>query len=425
MVDNQKHIYEMEQTEIEDFIDKLLPVKKHEKERYGEVFTHPTLIHKMLDLFPSDVWTNHTLTWLDPSVGVGFFMIYVYLRLMNGLKAWEPNDTKRSKHIIENMLFMVELNNHNCRVCTNIFGIHANLVCADFLSDFTFKQNHPTLFDCIVGNPPFQDYYGANKTGRRINGGKSKLYERIFLKSLLLLNLGGFLSFIVPDNLFGGCGSQSYQKMMQKHIHIPFVSFNPQNQSFFYKIQQPICYFILHNRLPDDLTKREQEATTTIEYDNHLQFQTVLQNRRVNPIRNWTPCTESLICQFVSHERNNACYVRGKSLPSYNGTLYSVIYTLSKYLYTNDPKLSPGLGIKKAVIFSVSPKLDFKMDYLGIYGSGPNTFYIPFSNEKQGKKLETFLNSQEYKILALATKTTRQYLKIALIEYLTLAQIME
>ena len=63
-------------------------------------------LNKMLDLFPNSIWTNHKLTWLDPSVGAGFFMICVYMRLMNGLEKWESNEKKRSKHIIENMIYM-------------------------------------------------------------------------------------------------------------------------------------------------------------------------------------------------------------------------------------------------------------------------------------------------------------------------------
>jgi hypothetical protein len=64
------------------------------------------------------------------------------------------------------------------------------------------------------------------------------------------------------------------------------------------------------------------------------------------------------------------------------------------------------------------------MDYSGKFGAGPNTFFIPFNTNIEGKKLEKFLNSDDYKTLALATKTTRQYLKIAFIEHLKLTKIM-
>lgn len=413
MNNKSKKIYEMDENELDEFIKEHLPTKKLEKDKYGEVFTSPVLINKMLDLFPKSVWTNYKLTWLDPSVGAGFFMIYVYMRLMNGLKKWEPNEKKRSKHIIENMLYMVELNKKNCNICKSIFGQNLNLICGDFLDDLKFTGRDDISFECIIGNPPFQDDYGLSEAGKRINGGKSKLYERIFLKSYTLLKNGGYLSFIVPDNIFSGNGSQSYQILIQNHI--PFVSFNPFNQSFFHKIQQPICYFILHKTNPIGFTN--------IEHDEQLTFQIKLQDRPVNPIRNWTLYTEKLINKFVSNQRNNVSYNRGKSLKSYKGNKYSVIFTPSKTLQTNNTKLAAGFGQKKAIIFSISPDLAFKMDYSGKFGAGPNTFYIPFNSNTEGKKLENFLNSQDYKTLALATKTTRQYLKIAFIEHLKLTNI--
>ena len=409
-----KNIYEMNEEEIKLFIEKHIPVKKIEKDKYGEVFTSPILINKMLDLFPKNVWTNQNLSWLDPSVGVGFFMIFVYMRLMNGLKKWQSNANKRSKHIIENMLYMVELNKTNCAICKSIFGDKLKIICGDFLDAVKFPGSNNISFDCIIGNPPFQDDYGLSNNGKRINGGKSKLYERIFLKSFSLLKNGGYLSFVVPDNIFSGNGSQSYQTIIQNRV--PFVSLNPSNQSFFNKIQQHVCYFILQ--------KQPSQTLTTIEHNDQQTFQIKLQDRPVNPIRNWTLNTEKLINKFVGNQRNVVSYNRGKSINSYKGNKYTVIYTPSKTLHTNNIILAPGIGVKKAIIFSISPELAFKMDYSGNYGAGPNTFYIPFNTNAQGKKLEKFLNSKEYKTLALATKTTRQYLKIAFIEYLKLTKII-
>jgi hypothetical protein len=409
-----KNIFEMNKEEIDDFIEKQMPIKELEKDKYSEVFTSHVLINKMLDLFPSNVWSNYNLKWLDPSVGSGFFMIFVYLRLMKGLKKIVSNDKKRSDHIISKMLYMVEINNANCNICKRIFGVNVNLICGDFLDELYFPKCHNLSFDCIVGNPPFQEDYGKTTSGKHINGGKSKLYERIFLKSYSLLNNGGYLSFVVPDNIFAGNGSQSYKTIIQNNI--PFVSFNPSNKLFFDKIQQPVCYFILY--------KRGGSKITTIQHDDNLTFKIQLQNRPVNPIRNWTPHTEKLINKFVSNEKNNVSYNRGKNIKSYKGNKFSVIFTPSKMLYTNNPKLAPGVGIKKAIIFSISPDNAFKMDYSGKFGSGPNTFFIPFTNNAEGKKLEQFLNSDEYKTLALATKTTRQYLKIAFIEHIKLTKIM-
>lgn len=406
-------IYEMNDDDINEFITQHLPVKTFEKNKYGEVFTNPVLINKMLDLFPSSIWSNHKLKWIDPSVGAGFFMIYVYLRLMNGLKDWQTNKLKRSNWIITHMLYMVELNKNNCKICKSIFGSKLNILCSDFLSNHKYSN---IKFDCIIGNPPFQDDYSTkNKTRKRINGGKSKLYERIFLKAYDMLKDDGWLSMVVPDNIFSGNGVKSYEKIINNSV--PFVSFNPNNQSYFDKIQQPVCYFIMH--------KTGKPIETIIEINDDKQFKTILKNRPTNPIRNWTPQIEKLISKYVGNERNDVKYNRGKPINSYKGNKYQVIFTPSKNLQTNNEADAPGRQIKKAVLFAISPQLEFKMDYSGKFGAGPNTFWIPFDNNIEGKRLEKFLNSDEYKQMALATKTSRQFLKIPFIEHIKLTNIIK
>jgi len=229
-----------------------------------------------------------------------------------------------------------------------------------------------------------------------------------------MLQYNGYLSFIVPDNLFSGNRSDSYQVLINNQV--PFVSFNPSNQLFFPGIQQYICYFLLHKHSPG--------LTTIIEHDDTNKFTIHLEDRPVNPVRSWTPHSEKLVKQFVSNERNQVVYNRGKSLNLYKGNKYPIIYTPDKTVYTNNLDLAAGYGQKKAIIFAISVNLAFKMDYLGNVGAGPNTFYIPFKTIADGKKLKTFLKSDTYKELALATKTTRQYLKIAFIEHLKLDKIV-
>lgn len=402
-----KNIYEMNNDELEIFIKTQLPVKLLEKKKYGEVFTSPILIKKMLDIFPKNVWSNHHLKWLDPSAGVGFFMISVYQRLMISLKSWESNDKKRSNHIIQNMLYMVELNKTNCDILLSLFGNKSNISCSDFLSaDANYNQ---ISFDCIVGNPPFQDDIAVKSSG-----GKGKLYELIFLKAYSMLKNGGYISFLTPDNLFSGNGLNAYKTLVDNWVS--FVSFNSEIQSFFPGIQQYMCYFLLQ--------KKERKNETLIENTDGKQFHIMLEDRAVNPVRNWTKKTEMLVRKYISNKKNIARYNRGKSLASYKGNKYALIYTTSKKIGTNKSELAVGLGIKKAVIFAISPDLKFEMDYEGKYGIGPNTFYIPFTKISEGKRLERFLKSDEYKVLALATKTTRQYLKIGFIEHLNLAKIM-
>jgi hypothetical protein len=244
-------------------------------------------------------------------------------------------------------------------------------------------------------------------------GGKSKLYERIFMKAYGLLKNDGYLSFIVPDNMLSGNGNVAYNTLIKNDVQ--FVSFNAEIQTFFPGIQQYICYFFMQ--------KKDPRSTIIEDTDGH-KFTTTLENRPVNPVRNWTPYVEKLLKKYITNVKNEVIYNRGKTLSLYNGTKYSVIYTSSKKLRTNKLELAPGLGVKKAVVFAISPKLDFEMDYTGKYGVGPNTFYIPFVTRNQGRNLESFLKSDYYKTLALACKTSRQFLKIGFVEHLNLAKIL-
>jgi hypothetical protein len=406
-----KTIEDMTPDQIEDFITHHLPVKNLEKAKYGEVFTPSALIKKMLDKFPISSWSNPDSKWLDPCCGTGNFLIHVYQRLMSELQKWEPNQDKRSAHIIENMLYMVELNKKNNDICRQLFGPKANIVCSDFLLDKQFFGENMTgdAFDYIVGNPPFQEDNTVNGSG-----GKSKLYERIFSKAMTLLKDNGYLAFLVPDNMLSGNGNVAYNTLIQNNVK--FVSFNKEIQSFFPGIQQYICYFLLQ--------KKNTKGFTQIENTDGHTFNTQLLDRSVNPVRNWTPYVEKLLKQYITNVKNNAVYNRGKQLSLYNGTKYSVIYTSSKRLRTNKIELAPGINIKKAVVFAISPKLEFEMDYTGKYGVGPNTFYIPFNSVTQGRRLEAFLKSHHYSVLALACKTSRQFLKIGFVEHLNLEKIM-
>ncbi len=98
LIDNPKELLKL--------INDRLKSKKVEKKENGEVFTPMILVNEMLDKLPNGVWKNKNLKWFDPATGMGNFPIAVYLRLMEGLK----DEKIRKKHILENMLYMCELN---------------------------------------------------------------------------------------------------------------------------------------------------------------------------------------------------------------------------------------------------------------------------------------------------------------------------
>ena len=71
------------------------------KESLGEVNTPYKLADQMISLFPEDFLMNPKNTWLDPGCGSG----NISWRLFNRLIQYH-----NPKHILEEMLHMVEIN---------------------------------------------------------------------------------------------------------------------------------------------------------------------------------------------------------------------------------------------------------------------------------------------------------------------------
>ncbi|CUW37790.1 conserved protein of unknown function (Putative phage protein Gp37/Gp68) [Magnetospirillum sp. XM-1] len=54
------------------------------EKKYGEVFTPPELVNEVLDQLPASDWLDPSLTYLDPAMGTGNFLVEVVRRKING-----------------------------------------------------------------------------------------------------------------------------------------------------------------------------------------------------------------------------------------------------------------------------------------------------------------------------------------------------
>jgi hypothetical protein len=213
LIDNPKELLEL--------INDCLKPKEVEKKENGEVFTPMILVNEMLDKLPNEIWKDKNLKWLDPATGMGNFPIAVYLRLMEGLN-YEIKDVKaRKKHILENMLYMCELNKKNVLVCNQIFDINneykLNLYEGDTL-DFKplqiFKVKH---FDVILGNPPYNRGGIRSHTGKQLGEKNETIWTKFIEKSFKWLKPNGYLAFINPLSWLKKSHSL-HNTMLEKHI---------------------------------------------------------------------------------------------------------------------------------------------------------------------------------------------------------------
>jgi hypothetical protein len=186
--------------ELVAFLGQHLKPKELEKKQNGEVFTPPDLIQQKfnkLTLADPGIWSDPSKKFLDPANGIGNYPALAFHRLMEGLKDAIPNEADRKKHILENMIYMCELNKKNVEVSRKVFdpeGVYAlNLYQGSYLDLDPKKEWGVEKFDVVFGNPPYQRYSTTGKA----NGGKS-LWPTFVEKSMKLLKVNGFLVFVHP-----------------------------------------------------------------------------------------------------------------------------------------------------------------------------------------------------------------------------------
>ena len=166
-----------------------------EKKKFGEVMTPLDLVKEMLATLPKEVWSNPDLKWLDPANGTGPFPIMVIYKLMKGLEEWQPNEELRYKHIIENMIYVCEIqpknmflylcavdpkDEYNCNIYTDSF--------VDENFDKHMKEVwNIDKFDIVIGNPPYN------------NGNQKNFYIDFFRKSFCNIKENGILTFVTPS----------------------------------------------------------------------------------------------------------------------------------------------------------------------------------------------------------------------------------
>ena len=295
MSEEEKHISsDKRYNSILKIIDKhLVPDEEAKKDR-GEVFTPPTLVREMLfglrrsalekgkneiwgldkndDFFddkesdkvggvPLDVWRDPNTKWLDPANGIGNFPVIAYYMLDYQLDEHGPPEfrgdkkkDKRRKHIIEKMLYMIELDKGNCATSRSIFKkidpeAKPNICCTNSLTltDEKLKSKFEVdRFDVVMGNPPFNSGGIRSKVGGKED--IETLWTTFIERGIEWLKQNGFLIFITP-NTWIELKAKISEKILEKQI-LYLRSYNVVEAHKLFSNQSgeiPIAYFCLKN----------------------------------------------------------------------------------------------------------------------------------------------------------------------------------
>lgn len=297
-----------------------------------EVFTSPRVANEILDMLPSDVWTNPKLRFLDPGTKTGVFLREITKRLMVGLNLEIPNELDRINHILKNMVWGVavtELTSLMARrtlYCTKDASSKHSVVQFDNYSgniwlqevkhDFSkgrclecsapetierkMRDNHAYAFihqdgknklertvdmrfDVIVGNPPYQ--MDADSEGKNV----VPLYDA-FVKEAISLN-PSYLTMVIPSRwLAGGKGLDDFRSQMLSDKRLRKIFDFPEAEDVFpgigKNIKGGVMYFLWERDSLGScelMTMRGHEKIGPIERDL-AQFDIFVRDARALPI---------------------------------------------------------------------------------------------------------------------------------------------
>ena len=370
----------------------------------GELFEDPA---ERVGGIPLEIWKNPNSKWLDPANGIGNFPFIAFQMLDFQLaKIPQYNDPKiRRKHIVENMLCMIEIDKGNINTSFKIFeqlapGATPNICCANTLklTNANLKKEFGSdKFDVVMGNPPFQ----APLLIRQGSAGHETIWDDFVIYSLNVLNDKGILAFITPppwrkpENTLWHTLTN---KRQMTYIHI----FGERTVSSVFHVAARVDAYVLENTPKYKNTNiiDENQKYTSINMDEwpflpNYAYEDISKIITVNGA--------GIPILFNSFYDSRKPYI---SKTQHDDFVHPVVHGITQnglsLLYTSDPSKGH-FGVPK-VLLNMNRNQYPVNDFEGKYGMSQYTFGIPITSKEEGDLIVRAINTERFKEIIKATK---------------------
>jgi len=403
-----------------NFPQQVFDVSKNNKQQFGEVTTDFQTIYQMIHIFPKDYFKNPSLRILDPTCGRGYFSMVLFQILLKELAKIIPDNKKRKEHILQNMIYMVEINSEHIPRLKRFFGDSAHIYNEDFLS-FTSQK-----FDMIIGNPPYNSS-GLKKVPTNVllkkkNDGKT-VWSKFIKHSISLLKDNGYLNMIIPSIWMKPDKERMYEYMLRFHIHkIRCFSNTETNRMFHGYAQTPTCFFLLQktqSKKMISLFDPIQKAYISWKLEDNLPIP-LLGVSILNKLRKYVKkCGHIEVMKTNMPPKKTIISETKTEITSYPNIKTCIIKDNKPFLVINYSN--------KLLAFNNNPKLVLAhkmygfpyIDYSGTYGiSNRDNYVIIERTQKDLIILKEFLSTLFCQYLFEATRYRMKYLEKYIFELL-------
>lgn len=302
-----------------------------------EVFTPPELVNRILDMLPTELWSNPETKVLDPCCKSGVFLREIAKRMLEGEKEAIPDLQQRIDHIFHNQLYGIAITeltsllsrrslycskfangqysvSHFDDVAGNIRynnpahtwdgnddkakciycgasreeydrGKDSEQYAYEFihLTPKQIKELSDMHFDLIIGNPPYQ--LGSNDDR---STSRDKPIYNLFIDSAKKLN-PKYIAMIIPSRwMASGLGLKNFREDMLLDRHIKELVDFPVSSEVFngVEVKGGICYFLRDRNYTGRChIKTYRNNTLESESDRYLdEYDVLVRDSRALPI---------------------------------------------------------------------------------------------------------------------------------------------
>lgn len=349
-------------------------------------------------------FSNPNIRIYNPCCGSGTYIVSVYKRLMNGLVNVFPDESERKRHILQNMLYAVDIKFTFIAHTINLLDptreyINAkNFACADSLI-----HNRNQKFDLIMCSAPFSD---GSSNGNTVWSQHYDCYEE-------MLNTDGYFITNLPSRwrspvtpLGDKSGRNSFYKRLSKKQVLLLRMIDSAND--------------FNHARSDMLVIRNKNE----EYDTHIYDTKNVQCRLLLSKYPWIPNfnLEHIFSLFTDDDNNRIgckltyeCERRTKhmnrcTVPDENHK-YACVNSITKdgsldFYYSTRNDL-PVMNSSK-VILSHSGNCYAYNDYNKKYGVTQHMYYIKVDTNEEAEHICKFAKSEYFSELSQACKWSMQ-----------------
>jgi len=388
---------------------KLVEVVKH-----GEVMTPISLVNEMLNKLPDDTWSNPHVKILDPANGIGTFISVIVGKLMKGLDYFIEDECERYKYIIENMIYVCEIQPNNMLGYYYIYNkdskYNLNTYYGSFL-DNGFNEHMKNAwkidgFDIIVGNPPY------NKPDTNNSG--NNIWPKFIDKIILLLLDKGHMCVVHPS-LWRRPQHKTWNLLTQFQIlHLDIH--DTQDGLKVFEAGTRYDWYVL-NKIPI-------HTTTTIRFEDgeiidvNLSGRNFLPNKNISSIDLITNSDD--LCKII-HSRSDYAvdksWVGKEENNEYQYPLINSIHSNGTVIYRYSTINTNGhFGVPKIIISDSTSQI--LNDFNGEYGLTSHCLGICIENDNEGVLIEKALNTKKFQEITDSIKWSNFWVDPRFFKYL-------